>query len=474
MSKYKFNRLFSKSIHKNQKLSVAEMTFFKDFVDNENGDLYPVIYKSEDCEELVSDNKYLLKNGRSERFFCRFFPYATYEISASVSGGSVGFGFNFPADVLSLTFTEDKLCFSDGEINCDYELPKTEGSVTTMLVTCRPGEMDVYFKNDGKISFFVTIASKKLWHTNKQSVFENTSVCLAAQGKCEVFAVSSYIDNGIAIADIRAVRYENGSTMYENGKIYFTASVRMEKESFQGVFSWTPATSEFTLTGCIFFDCGDGVLCGDVASSLLYNRKTDKWMLWMCAFSHGHILGHSEFLGDVRFGINYVDAELMEKAAEDSDFTSFLGFEGDEDPDFYFDEDSGLWRMAICRLDTEKRQYKYVFFQSERPFDGYSYVCCGVEGCETGGSFVNIEGERCFICGNSFTEKSNYRIYCPDGLEIAEFDYPDGGFRGWGTVVPVQMGSRTRYFHITFDRHNAGDYNWSYGNLYCYELKVTD
>jgi hypothetical protein len=32
------------------------------------------------------------------------------------------------------------------------------------------------------------------------------------------------------------------------------------------------------------------------------------------------------------------------------------------------------------------------------------------------------------------------------------------------------MGSRIRRFWLTFDRHNGSDYEWSYGNLYCFEL----
>ena len=49
------------------------------------------------------------------------------------------------------------------------------------------------------------------------------------------------------------------------------------------------------------------------------------------------------------------------------------------------------------------------------------------------------------------------------------FRYPDGGFRGWGCVMPVRLASRTRYFWLTFDRHNGSDYRWSYGNIYCFE-----
>ncbi len=92
-----------------------------------------------------------------------------------------------------------------------------------------------------------------------------------------------------------------------------------------------------------------------------------------------------------------------------------------------------------------------------------------MKGAETGGSFVHIENKVYFVCGNDFNAKSDYRIYSEDGMVQAKFDFPDGGFRGWGTVMPIRMGSRERYFWLTFDRHNGSDFNWSYGNLYCFE-----
>ena len=95
----------------------------------------------------------------------------------------------------------------------------------------------------------------------------------------------------------------------------------------------------------------------------------------------------------------------------------------------------------------------------------------GRPGEETGGSFVKIENELHFICGNSFSTRSDYRIYRKDGMHNAHFYFDDGGFRGWGTVIPVHQGSRTRYYWLTFDRHNGSDYNWSYGNFYCFEAR---
>lgn len=159
----------------------------------------------------------------------------------------------------------------------------------------------------------------------------------------------------------------------------------------------------------------------------------------------------------------------MEKATDTSDISAFAGFKGDEDPDLIYEQENNRWLMAICRVNPKTKQYGYVFFESQNPFDGYKYLGSGLDGVETGGSFVKIDGELFFVCGNNFSVKSEYRIYSSKEMTTAKFNYPDGGFRGWGTVIPVKQGSRTRYYWLTFDRMGGSSYNWSYGNLYCFE-----
>lgn len=285
-----------------------------------------------------------------------------------------------------------------------------------------------------------------------------------------VLSAKSYMDCGISQADMRPIRYENGDVMVENGKIYLTVSCRMEQDGYQRILAWTPGTSHFEQTGALFYDSGDGKWCGDVAASLLYDRKAAEWKLWVCSFAHNHILGHAAFQGDVRFGVNVVDITLMETAAPGTPVTEFVGFEGDEDPDFFFEETENKWYMAICRLDPVRQQYRYMFFRSDRPFDGYVCIGSGMDGAETGGSFVKIGNERVFACGNDFEKRADYRIYTKDGMVQPSFDYDDGGFRGWGTIIPVQLGSRKRYFWLTFDRSGGSSYPWSYGNWYGFEL----
>ena len=89
----KFHRVFSKSMYKNLKLPLGEMSFTKDFVNDSRGDLYPLTEKSEMCTEQAEGNRYIVSGGTAERMFTRFLPFATYEISFESENGGGGFVF---------------------------------------------------------------------------------------------------------------------------------------------------------------------------------------------------------------------------------------------------------------------------------------------------------------------------------------------------------------------------------------------
>ncbi len=464
-----FRRKFAKSMYKNLKLSLCEMTFTKDFVNDTRGDLYPVLDKSSDCIERVVQNHYVLEQGSIQRYMGQFFPYASYEITFETAEGEVGLGFKLPECEVKVLYHQGKICLKTEDQTEQTEFPYANDGPQTMIITCRPGCFDVYWMVGGAASFVHTFEASDFANSNLQRSFEQGYVSLCAAGAAKVTAACGYIDSGISQADYRPIRYENGEIMIEQGKIYFTGSIRMQAQCFQGVFSWVPGTSQIELVGALFFDCGDGKWCGDVASSILYHRPSGSWYHWVCSFSHGHILGHACYKGDPRFGVNVVDIQLMPAMKPEDGIYDFVGLKGDEDPDFFYDAVEECWYMAICRVDPTNGRYRYVFYKSARPFDGYEYIGKGLDGAETGGSFVHIQDEVYFVCGNDFNAKSDYRIYSKEGMVQAQFDFPDGGFRGWGTVMPIRMGSRERYFWLTFDRHNGSDFNWSYGNLYCFE-----
>ena len=455
-----FHRLFSLSMYKTLKLPLGQMTFTKDFVNTIRGDLYPVLSKSENCTETVADNRYSVTGGKITRLIGQFFPYATYAVSFESLAGSIGFVFRTANCEASVLYDGTELLCSTGD---SYPLAE---SLDTLIVSCRPGAFDVYTEINGSAQFLHTFPCEGFQNAHQQSEFSCGTAALALAGNVTIRSAAFYIDCGISQADIRPIRYEDGRVMVENGKIYLTISIRMQEQMFQGVLAWVPGTAKFELTGAVFYDSGDGKWCGDVAASLLYHRKKQQWYLWVCSFNHGHILGHAAFDADPRFGINVIDITLMEAQGS---LTDFCATEHDEDPDFFYDAEQDRWLMAICRMDPAIRGYRYMFFESKEPFAGYHCIGQGLDGAETGGSFIRLGNETVFACGNDFHKTSDYRIYTKEGMVNAKFDFPDGGFRGWGTLIPVPMGSRTRYFWLTFDRHNGSGYNWSYGNLYCFE-----
>lgn len=467
----KFKRVFSRTLYKDQMILTGKMDFAKDFIHDTRGDLYPIITASPDCQEMIRENMWQIISGETERMFCRFIPYLTCEMRAETGENAfAGFGYHFNGTAIRIMITAADILFhAEGEEEQRIPLPSGTDTVKQWLVTCRPGAFDVYLRKNGKAEFLGTFHSESAGNIQAYEVYSDGFVTALGGNGVTIHQVSAGVDNGVSTADIRAIRYEDGTPMVENGRIFFTVSLRMEEQQYQGIYAWVPGTADFTLTGVLFYDAGDGIRANDVAASILYHRTEKQWLLWVCSFSHGHIPGHSAFTGDPRYGVNVIDITLMPPMSADDPTTAFLGKAGDEDPDFVYDPVTGKWHMAICRIAPETTSYRYYFYESDSPFTGYHYIGRGEPGAETGGSFVTINGERCFICGNDFEKRSDYRIYRKDGMETPVFDFPDGGFRGWGTILPVKQGSRCHYYWLTFDRHKGSNYNWSYGNLYCFE-----
>ncbi len=463
-------------MYKNMRISMGEMSFLKDFVNDTRGDLYPLVEKSAECGEHIGANHYRVTGGSAERVFCQFFPFATYEAEAEELSGEMGFVFRLPEVTASVraSFGEEggRLLYLCAEHVESIALPESFTETSPLLVTCRPGFFDIYYRQNGAAAYFTTIEEPLFAESNRYATFKDAYVSFFAKGSVTVSRVTACLDNGVSIADFRPVKYEDGTLIEENGKVFFTASIRTHAGNYQSIFSWVPGTMHLEMSGVLFFDHGDGFWRGYIASVLLYHREKKQWYVWVSSFEHAHILAYGAFEGDPRFGINVADVTLMEKAGEGAKQEDFVGFVRDEDPDLLYDAPNDRWLLAICRIDQRTRKYVYVFFESNDPFKNFRYLGCGVEGAsETGGSFVRVDGELYFVCGNDFDKRSEYRIYSKDGMKTARFRYPDGGFRGWGCVMPVKRGARTRYFWLTFDRHNGSSYNWSYGNVYCFEAE---
>lgn len=463
-----WHRLLSQGFYKNKKLPMGQMSFVRDFIHDTRSDLYPILEKSEDAVESVNSNAYHLQSGCVCRLMGQYFPYATYEVTFESRDGACGLSFHLPDTAVSIICEKDAVRFCSAA-GCERVPLSHPAGAYTLIVTCRREFFDVYFLRDGLADFFHTFRAVTFAHGTTETVFRRGFVGVYAEGCVDIHAAEFYIDCGVGQADLKPVCYENGEVLHENGLIYLTFSIRTQENGFQGIFSWVPGTSQFNLTGALFFNCGDGILRNYLAASLMYNRKAGQWYIWVSAFEHQLRLAYGAFEGNPLYGVNTIDVTVMDAAREGDRYEDFVGFKADEDPDFFLNEKDGLWYLAVCRLDPKTSSYRYAFFRSDQPFTGYQYLGCGRDGAETGGRFVCIDGRRVFACGNDFNKRANYRIYDGNDTYDAKFDFDDGGFRGWGSIIPVKMGSRTRYFWVTFDRQKGSDYNWSYGNIYVFE-----
>lgn len=484
-----FKRKFCVNLFKNTKLNLAKMTFTKDWITTDRGNAYPVMESSGNVEEAICENKYIAKTSDKsfvKRLIGQYVPFATYEVTANNISDGACVGVSVNCEKIGKSF-DVFIKRVNSAVRVFYSVGGNAVKVTeedfeykenmSLVVTSHHGDrLDIFVRYDNcikKVAFFRLEGFSAL---KNESVFKNTTVSLyvgfEGLGSVGILKTEMYIDAGMSQADMKPIRFEDGQPLMENGKLYMTMTSRLGFEMYQSVLSWNPSTCDFNLEGVLLFDMGDGDWCGDVASSLIYDRNENNWKIWMASFSHGHILGYAQFENDPRFGINVIDITLMDKK-EGSKDTDFFAKEGDEDPDMYFDKKSGKWYMTICRSDRlQDGKYSYFLFESEKPFEGYKFVSKTFGDAVTGGMFTRVGGKRYFVCGANFDKRAQYNVY--DAKDFTrcthlKCDFDDGAFRGWGTIIPVPCGTRTKYMWITFDRHNASDYNWSYGTLYVYE-----
>ena len=631
-----FHRLFSINPYRSLRMKLCEMSFCKDWPHTDRGEPYPIVREvGAALGEKVEDGRIAFSAdapGERARLIGRFFPYASSEVCVdALDGEGARVGLEFAArSGRGSPYTADDapgLCVfverAGAEVCvCHEEFVggRSLGVVRHGTRAFTPGGVlfvsahGAFFDVSLGREFVCTIQAEGFSDICRRSAFMNAGVslyvALPAGGRAAVSRAESFLDGGLSHADMKPVRYEDGTPILENGRLFLTLSSRLQAGAYQYVVSWNPSTCELRPEGAIFFDYGDGRWCADVAISLIYHRERREWLFWATAFSHGHILCHGTSAGDPRFGITVLDAALMEaqkpgsdvsngglpiqtsgaemadglaqtkdctcgkvgaartsasddvlsvqagwrvaemadglaqtkdcacgkagaaralasddvlsaqagwrvaemadgqartedcacgkvgaarasasddvlsvqaggrgaSVAELDDDTLWLAKTGDEDPDFTYDRERGKWYMTICR-SVKGAGYRYFLFESDEPFSGYRHVCHTESGENTGGLMVRIRGRRALVCGSDFKARAEYRVY-PLG-DFSHFqrltcDFDDGGFRGWGSLMPVPCGNRTKYVWMTFDRHNGSDYNWSYGNLYAYEAEEMD
>ncbi|MBQ7321261.1 MAG: hypothetical protein IJW99_04125 [Clostridia bacterium] len=475
-----FQRKFSVNLYQTLKLPVGEMSMYKDWVNDQRGDPYPVLHRRGDMTEQISDASYLLtseEGGEITRLLGAFFPYYTYAFQIAADPAACDMGLTVCDRAgerrISVMLCRGQEIVVQGGDACVH-LPCRFSVSDTVIVTFRAGGVSIYADHGNRPELIGDVPLDLLTEYLSYRVHASATVGVTTRvypkGKAAYRQVESYLCGGISQADMKPMTYEDGTPVMEGGRLFITFSARLEVGCYQGIMSWNPSLCDFRMEGAMFFDTGDGQCCNDVAASVVYDRRAREWYLWVCSFSHGHVLARGRLKGDPRYGIQIVDVALL-PTWDGADRTAFAGIKGDEDPDLALID--GKWHLTVCRLEPEDG-YHYYRFVSDSPLDGFTFADRTPTGGKTGGLMIPFEGKYYFACGTDFKSRALYDVYPYDDFSRCDHlkcNFDDGGFRGWGSVIGVDIGSRKRYFWITFDRHNGSGYNWSYGNIYVYEAE---
>lgn len=503
-----FKRKHSRNLFKNLQYRICGMDFYRDFLSGENGNMYPNLEKNSTLTEEVKDFTYTVTNknesGASQvrRFIGAFNLYGTYDITvkniiidplqSSTLGVRSGIDIVNPINDerynVHFAFTSANTCelrsemfikgASQGSI-VEYTINEFNLDSFRFLITCKEDKLEVYSVINKVKTYLATVTIPRKLNTIDLITRCRTSLYtrLGIRESITYTNVENYFDSGISQGDMKPVKYKNGSPIIKNGRIYYTMSSRFQTGAYQTVISQNLSGCDYKLEGVIYF-ITNGTVGQDLASSILYDTDTGKFLIWNTCFNNSHCLSHGESYSDILHGVNYVDMEIMGGSYNGND-EDFVAKYDDEDPDFCFNYETNKWNLIICRLvyDNEVGQnmYRYFLFESDNPFTGYTFKDKTLSGTNTGGTIVKI-GDRYYLCcGSNYHITSQYNIY--DLNDLSKFnslikDYEDGGFRGWGTIIPIPCGNYTKYGWITFDRTQAGDSTWSYGNIYYYESNL--
>ena len=427
--------------------------------------------------------------GASLRWVGGFNPFATYDlgIHEAIGSGSVGLAFVHPSNGDSLTAA---LTFKDSKaesvtwqvevggqkvIEQTFPVPQqTSLQGLTLRAQMSAVGVNLFLESAGRSEMIGFSDFAEHLDLRDRSRFQAMDFAvrtdLKAQSRITVTGISSCFSPGSGQADIRAITDEEGQPLLDDGRLWFTMTLRGRAlpHPLQGVFSLNPSVFDLRFEGVIVFDLNDGLLRNDVASHLFRDTQSGQWRGWTTGFSAIDGAGRAEqktilavsSTKDPRRGFSIMQARPV-------------GISGaHEDPHAIFDRKVGKWRMLLCEHGTK---YRAGIWESDHWDRGYSRLAGPVEMDSTGTMIQKIGGQRYALFGSA-DRKIYIRSY-PDlepagelKVELPPWD-DQHGTRIWPNVIPLPAGYPAPYIALMMDRVNFPGMpkpNWTYGALYLY------
>ena len=292
---------------------------------------------------------------------------------------------------------------------------------------------------------------------------------LTAGASVAIREAGASLTTGAGQADLRAITNRDGSPFLDQGRLWFTISIRGRHlaHHLQGVFSMNPSVFDVRLEGIIVFDRNDGLLRNEIASHIFYDAEAGVWRGLTVGFSaYGDPdkkvpkqLWVVSSTRDPRFGLSVMEARpvSMPDAAED--------------PHILYDEAAGKWRVLTCAKGEVG--FPAAIYEADA-WDGPYTRLAGPVKVNSTGCLLQKFGSKCYALFGS-SDRVFYVYSYPDLKPLGSLNMlrppwdKDSGTRCWPNVIPLPKGYPAPYIALTMDRANYTDLKgWTYGALYLY------
>ena len=424
----------------------------------------------------------------SSIWFGGFNPFATYSMDLRSMEGSGNIGFEFTDHmqrdrfIITISFREHQL--DDARLQI---FRNNQEILTSSILTKKPAHslvpgkiilqmlgsgFNLFISQDGlplsigqnDFSTFLDLREKRCLQTFQSRLYISLN-----RGALGIRSIESGLTTGIGQADIRAITLKDGSPLLDQGRLWYTISVRGRAlpHHLQGVFSINPSVFDPKLEGIIVFDREDGLLRNEISSHIFYDQDKDIWRGLTTGFSAYANLENEkkqilaiESKKDPRFGFSIMKARP-------------IGMIGDiEDSHILYDDDVQKWRILTCE---NINGYKAVMLESDQWDSGYRRIAGPVDHNSTGTSIQKIGDKRFCFSGSSARKIFIYTYpYLKQAgtlqMDLPPWD-PSSRTRVWPNVISLPDGYVAPFVALMMDRYNfpgqAGPH-WSYGALYLY------
>jgi hypothetical protein len=439
--------------------------------------MHPVDHYSEAHSQISIDDAQIRISSLNETetaiWFGGFNPFATYtmDISNCTGEGAIGFEFSDATNenrfIVAVAFEDSSITGTHVRIVGNNELIAEEDIAVNLEHDEKiPSRIMLQMLGSGLVLYAKDMGLPKVIGQsdfNKQldlrkkeyiSTFQSSLYVQLQEGKVRINKVEMALTTGVGLADIRAMTYENGDPLLDQGRLWYTMSIRGRAlpHHIQGVFSMYPTLFDLQLEGVILFDRNDGILRNEIASHIFYDRVSKVWRGMTTGFSafanpekEEKQLLAIESMKDPRFGFSIMHA------------TPF-GIVGDiEDPHIIFDEEAEKWRILTCENHDG---YKAVVLESDHWNKDYQRISGPVDHNSTGTSIQKIGGQ--FYCFSGSSERNIFIYSYPDLREIGtlQMDLPPWS-KTSGNQGLAQCRSVTRWLSLQIYRTDDGSHQLS-------------